>query len=101
MRASDLLGQPAHGPDGTGFGRVADILARAEPDGTYTVYAVLVSDRRRLRLFGYERPETTGPWPINRLAKALQGPLHEIPIEDIDLPGSDASGNRDCPGSGT
>jgi len=70
-RASDLIGQPAHGPD-----------------GTPTVYAVLVSNRRhRLRLFGYERPETTGPWPINRLAKALQGPLHEIPLEDIILPG--------------
>ena len=42
-----------------------------------TVYAVLVSERNRLRLFGYDRPETTGPLPITRLAKALQGPLRE------------------------
>jgi hypothetical protein len=92
MRASDLIGQPVHGPDGTVLGRVADLLARTGPDGTPTVYAVLVSNRRhRLRLFGYERPETTGPWPINRLAKALQGPLREIPLGDIVLPEPDGS----------
>jgi hypothetical protein len=88
MRASDLVGQIARGRDGTAFGRVAEVLAGVEPDGTYTVYAVLVSARhRRLRLFGYERPETTGPRLITQLAKALQGPLREIPIRDIVLPG--------------
>ena len=86
MRASDLIGHPARTPDGTVLGRIADVLARPEPDGTFTVYAVLVSDRRRLRLFGYERPEITGPWVIARLARALQGPLQQIPLDDIALP---------------
>jgi hypothetical protein len=86
MRASDLIGQPARRPDGTVLGRIADIHAHPESDGTYTVRAVLISKRRQLRLFGYQRPEITGPWIIARLAKALQGPLREIPIADIALP---------------
>ena len=86
MRASDLIGRPARRPEGTVFGRIADVLADREPDGTWTVYAVLVSNSQRLRLFGYERPEITGPWIIARLASALQGPLDEIPIADIGLP---------------
>jgi hypothetical protein len=86
MRASDLIGHIVHRPDGTALGRVADIIARTGPDGTYTVEAVLVSNRRRLRLFGYERPEITGPWIIAKLAAALQGPLTEIPLGDIALP---------------
>ena len=86
MRASDLIGHPAYRPDGTHLGRIADVLARTEPDGTWTVYAVLVSNRRRLRLFGYERPEITGPRLIALLAKALQGPVREIPLDDVALP---------------
>jgi hypothetical protein len=86
MRASDLIGHPARRPDKTIIGQIAEILVHTEPDGTPTVYAVLVSNRRRLRLFGYERPEITGPWVIARLATALQGPLREIPITDIALP---------------
>jgi hypothetical protein len=87
MRASNLIGQPARTPDGKVFGRIADVLARPEPDGTYTVHTVLVSNRRQLRLFGYERPEITGPRIIAFLAKKLQGPLREIPLNDITLPG--------------
>ena len=93
MRASDLIGQIAHQPGGTALGRVADILVRVEPDGTHTVYAVLVGDRRRFRLFGYERPEITGPWPITQLARTLQGPLREIALEDIVLPDRTEPGN--------
>jgi hypothetical protein len=89
MRASDLIGQPARRPDGTTLGRIADILARPTTAGGYQVYAVLVSRRRHLRLFGYERPEITGPWIIAKLSAALQGPIREIPIDDLALPTTD------------
>ena len=92
MRVSDLIGQVAHDRGGAYLGRIVDVLAHTQPDGNLELYAVLISRRRRLRLLGYERPETTGPRVIAQLAKALQGPLQEIPITAITLPG--ATGRR-------
>ena len=41
--------------------------------------------RRRTRLFGYERDEIRGPWLIQRLATWIQGPVGQVPIDQIRL----------------
>lgn len=83
MLASELLGRRARRPDGTDLGRIVDIHGRVEVDGSITITSVVVSGRPHLRLFGYERPEIRGPWLIAALARALQGTLREVPIDQI------------------
>jgi sporulation protein YlmC with PRC-barrel domain len=83
MLASDLIGSRAYARDGTVLGRILDVHGRVELDGTIVVTSVVVGHRRHLRLFGYRRPEIRGPWIIAVLARAAQGPLHEVAIGDI------------------
>ena len=85
MLASDLLGARVHDRHGTLLGTVIDVQAAIAPDGSIVITHVLTSQRRHLRLLGYERPEIRGPWPIARLARALQGPLRQTPVNEIDL----------------
>jgi GNAT superfamily N-acetyltransferase len=83
MRASDLIGRTAYDRDGRPHGRIADLLARREPDGDFHIYAVLVTPRWRGRLFGYERPGIQGPWLLARLAGLLHRGTREVPWEDL------------------
>jgi hypothetical protein len=85
MLASDLLGVRVRDRRGNVLGTVVDVRATIAPDGAIVVTHVLTSHRRHLRLLGYERPEIRGPWPIARLARALQGPLRQTPVNEIDL----------------
>jgi hypothetical protein len=84
MLASQLLGARVRDRNGTPLGTVVDLRASVSPDGAIVVTDVLTSRRRRLRLFGYERPEIRGPWIIARLARAVQGPLRSVPIGEVD-----------------
>lgn len=85
MRASDLIGRTAYDLAGRPHGRIADLLARRAPGGGYEIYAVLVTPRRRGRLFGYERPGIQAPWLIERLAALLHRGAHELPWEELKL----------------
>lgn len=86
MLVSDLLGAVVRDRRGNVLGTVVDVQASIAPDGAIVITHVLTSHRRRLRLLGYERPEIRGPWPIARLARAIQGPLRQTPLHDIDVP---------------
>ena len=78
LRASDLLGRPVAGPDGRTLGRVADLVV---DDGT--IVAVIVTRPPWGRLLGYERDQTTGPWLLEFVARAiLRRDSTEIPWAD-------------------
>ena len=86
MLASDLLGARVRDRQGQNPATVVDLQATFDAGGAIVITHVLTSRRRHLRLFGYERPEIRGPWIIAKLARAAQGPVRRIPIEDVDLP---------------
>ena len=88
LRASDLLGRRALGPDGEDLGRVADLVV----DDDTTIVAVIVTKGPWGRLLGYERSSARGPWLLEHLARAvLRRESRRVPWEDLRLadgPGS-------------
>ena len=64
-RASQILGRPVRGADGTTLGRVADLVV----DDSYRVTAAIVVRGRWGRLLGYERDEATGPRLLEAFAR--------------------------------
>jgi hypothetical protein len=85
MRAGELIDRTAYDAAGRPLGRIADLLTRRAPDGSWYIYAALVTPRRRGRLFGYERPGIQGPWLIERLAGLLHRGTREIPWDEVNL----------------
>lgn len=85
LLASDLIGRRVRDRQGRDLGIVVDLHATRTRDGTLAVTEVVAGHRRRLRLLGYERPEIRGPWIIAVLARALQGPVHTIPYDHVEL----------------
>jgi hypothetical protein len=79
IRASQILGRRTEG------GRVADLITETDPDGTERVVSVYVVRRSWGRLLGYERDRTTGPWLLEKLARAiLRRNATEISVTDLD-----------------
>jgi hypothetical protein len=71
LRVGALLGQPVHGRDGRLLGRVADLVTEAGPDGREQITQIVVTKGPLGRLLGYEDSQPTGPWLLDRLARAI------------------------------
>ncbi len=71
LRSADVIGRPAYDLSGGYLGRVADLVVTRGADGRWELSEVLVTRRLWVRLFGYERDEQTGPWPLEPLARWL------------------------------
>src|SRR5689334_14118142 len=71
LRSADLIGRRAYDRSGGYLGRVADLVVSRAADGGWRLSEVLVTRRLWVRLFGYERDEQTGPWPLEALARRL------------------------------
>ena len=84
MRVSDLLGRPAYG-SGREIGRIADVLARPDEDGTPRIVAALVTPGHRGRLLGYEREGIQGPWLIEQFSRWLHRGTVEVPWSELHL----------------
>ena len=82
MLASDLLGRTAHDRDGRPLGRIADLITG--PD--LVIVAVLVTPRRRGRLFGYERPGLQHPRVLEYLVRLLHRGTREVPLDHLTWP---------------
>jgi hypothetical protein len=81
IRASQILGRR------TTRGQVADLITETAPDGSQRVISAYLVRRPWGRLLGYERDETTGPWLLERLARAiLRRNATEIAFTDLDQP---------------
>jgi len=79
IRASQILGRRVHG------GRVADLITETAPDGGERVVSAYVVRQPWGRLLGYERDQTSGPWLLEKLARAiLRRNATEVPIADLD-----------------
>ncbi|HEX6871850.1 MAG TPA: PRC-barrel domain-containing protein [Micromonosporaceae bacterium] len=85
MRISDLLGRRVYDRDGRPLGEIADLLTRPDQQGRPEVYAAVVAPRRRLRLLGYERTGTSGPWLVERIAGWWHQGTREVAWRDIRL----------------
>jgi hypothetical protein len=83
-KASDLLGATAHDAQGRTLGTIDELICRPDASGVPRITEVLVSDRRRHRLLGYERPGIQGPWVLERLAGYLHRGARTIPWAEID-----------------
>jgi sporulation protein YlmC with PRC-barrel domain len=71
LRVGALLGQPVHDRDGRLLGRVADLVTEADADGREQITQILVTKGPWGRLLGYEDNQPTGPWLLDRLARAI------------------------------
>jgi|SRR4051812_2085023 hypothetical protein len=70
-RVGAYLGQPVRDRDGALLGQVADLVTEPDAEGRERVVAVVVVRGPWGRLLGYERAEHTGPWLLQRLARAI------------------------------
>jgi sporulation protein YlmC with PRC-barrel domain len=71
LRFGALLGQPVHDRDGRLLGRVADVVTEADADGREQITELMVTKGPWGRLLGYEDSQPTGPWLLDRLARAI------------------------------
>jgi len=83
MRASELLGRTAYAADGTPLGRVIDLLTQPDTDGQPRITHVVVSQRVRARLYGYEREGLQRPWVVEKLVSLVHRGITEVPIDQI------------------
>ena len=71
LRVSQIVRRPVTDRAGRTLGRVADVETDRGADGRERVVALVVTAGRWGRLLGYERDEATGPWILERLARAV------------------------------
>jgi len=87
---SELIGAEVRGPDGEGMGVVEDVrLTRSGPPelpgamARLEVAGLIVSRRRHVRLWGYERSPDIGPWLLRVIVRRLSRGAHFLPWEDF------------------
>lgn len=85
MLASDLLGRTVYDASGHPIGHIADLFTSPGPAGRTELRGVLLTPRRRGRLFGYERPGIQGPWILKRITGRLHRGTREIPWHEVRL----------------
>ena len=89
MRVADLLGSEALDHEGRGLGRVHDVrLVQDGPTlGTFgaalRLDAVLIGPSAIGARLGFERRNVAGPWPLQRLFRAIHGRMRVIEWERI------------------
>jgi sporulation protein YlmC with PRC-barrel domain len=97
FRLGLLLGAEVRGPDGEHIGVVEDVRLEADgpPQGAgmarLRVRALVVSPRRHVRLWGYERRPDIGPWLVRAIVRRLSRGAHNLDRDDFTI----ASGPRD------
>lgn len=89
MKASDLLGQPVIGSDGSQLGVVIDL--RCVQDGpprgvlaTLRIDSLIVSGRHTGSLLGYDRRSQQGPWLVRHVVRALHPHIRVIPWAEVE-----------------
>ena len=80
MRLNELLGYRVTDATGTPIGGVADV--RLVQDAVLRVDGLIVVERRRTKLFGYER--RVGPALLRRLVHAYLGDVWYLPWSEVD-----------------
>jgi len=71
LRVGALLGQSVRDHEGTLLGRVADLITERDADGREQITQILVTKGPWGRLLGYEDSQPTGPWLLDRFARAV------------------------------
>ena len=89
MRASELVGKPVQGIDGTHRGRVSDV--RLVQDGpligtwgaAFRVAGLVVTPRRAGSMLGYERSTLRGPWLVKKVVTWLHRDAVFVPWSEV------------------
>jgi hypothetical protein len=89
VRAGEVLGRAAYGPDGRRLGRVVDLVLRRDPTtGRLRLTDLIVAGRwyGRMagRLVGTEH-HPFGPWPVRALARVVNRGTHQYQAHRVRL----------------